>query len=154
MIPDEAVEAAAAALFQVNQHDDAWADEFPNYLDYLRAEATKALEAAAPFIAADAWDEGWKSCSDWDIYIDMGGDEPNTDNPYGAIVQQAVGQNDTTGGAEIDDDPDMGEPMPPAHLGEDVVEMSHPTIDWSITTIRKNVRVYLDDGWYLVDDPK
>jgi hypothetical protein len=50
VIPDAAVEAAARALWHQNEHDDEWATEFPTYKDYLRAEATKALEAAAPFM--------------------------------------------------------------------------------------------------------
>ena len=48
MIPEAAVEAAAKALWQTNQHDDEWMPKHLTYMDYLRAEATKALEAAAP----------------------------------------------------------------------------------------------------------
>jgi hypothetical protein len=51
-ISDEAVEAAARALWQPNEHGDEWVDEFPTYKDYLRAEARKALEAAAPQMMA------------------------------------------------------------------------------------------------------
>lgn len=50
MISDEAVEAAAEALWEPNEHGDEWATEFPTYKDYLRAEARKALEAAAPYM--------------------------------------------------------------------------------------------------------
>lgn len=49
-IPNEAVDAAAKALWQTNQHDDAWVDDYSDYESYLRAEATKALEAAAPHL--------------------------------------------------------------------------------------------------------
>ena len=73
MIPDKAVEAAARA-------SAAAFGEAPNKRDLEHVRLV--LEAAAPFIAADAWERGWKACSDWGIYIDMGGDEPNTDNPY------------------------------------------------------------------------
>lgn len=56
-ISSEAVEAAAGALWQTNQHDDEWASDFPTYMDYLRSEATKALEAAAPHMHAQALEE-------------------------------------------------------------------------------------------------
>jgi hypothetical protein len=57
-ISDEAVEAAAKPLWEPNEHDDTWASEFPTYKDYLKAEARKVLEAAAPYLMAQAWDEG------------------------------------------------------------------------------------------------
>jgi hypothetical protein len=57
VIPEAAVEAAARALWQTDQHDDSWASEFPEYMDYLRAEATKALEAAAPHMTICTQDD-------------------------------------------------------------------------------------------------
>ena len=55
-VPDEAVEAAAKALAIV-----AWGEwEYvPTELrGRMKRDARLALEAAAPFIAAQAWDEG------------------------------------------------------------------------------------------------
>jgi hypothetical protein len=66
-ISDEAVEAAALALLERDYGVNDWGitDEQVKaaYLD----EARTALEAAAPHIAAEAWDEGWQkahSCDD------------------------------------------------------------------------------------------
>jgi len=53
VIPDEAVEAAAAKLPAI------WSSS-PVYRDNLRA----ALEAAAPHLMAAAWDEGYLACVD------------------------------------------------------------------------------------------
>ena len=99
MIPGSAVEAAARALWQTDQHDDSWAGEFTEYMDYLRSEATKALEAAAPYMLnlakreawdanleiqrlrgelAKAWDEGWDTFAGFDSR--PGGPYPA--NPY------------------------------------------------------------------------
>jgi hypothetical protein len=58
MIPDEAVEAAARALWRTNQHDDEWVGEFPEYIDFLRSEARYVLEAAAPHLQSAAWVRG------------------------------------------------------------------------------------------------
>jgi hypothetical protein len=52
VISDEAVEAAARAWVQRHAQPGSWTVE-----ENLRA----ALAAAAPFIAAQAWDEGWRS---------------------------------------------------------------------------------------------
>ena len=72
MIPAEAIEAAARALWQTNQHDDAWVDEYPEYMDYLRAEATKALEAAATYMRAGglaaAYARGFSDATDGNTY--------------------------------------------------------------------------------------
>ena len=59
MIPEEAVEAAAMAIYEVNG-----AGESGYELADYRRDARAALEAAIPFIAAQVWDEGavagWK----------------------------------------------------------------------------------------------
>lgn len=80
MISDEAVEAAAKALWQTDQHDDAWVNEYTEYMDYLRAEATKALEAAAPYIAARAWEEGEKTGYSNCLAVEHGLEQAT--NPY------------------------------------------------------------------------
>ena len=55
-ISNEAVEAAAWALDpQTMGSAGALADKFK---DHTRADAQRILEAAAPFIAAQVWDEG------------------------------------------------------------------------------------------------
>lgn len=66
MIPDEAVEAAAEAinmfaakyvgvLDPVPLNDMSWLDR-----EHALGEARAALEAAAPYLRADAWDEGFE----------------------------------------------------------------------------------------------
>ena len=65
MIPDEAVEAAAAKLPAI------WSSS-PVYRDNLRA----ALEAAAPHLMAAAWDEGYEQ-ADYDAPHSI-----KSDNPY------------------------------------------------------------------------
>lgn len=60
MIPDEAVTAAAKELWDVNEHDDVWVDDFATYDAFLRHKALMILEAATPSIAAQAWDQGWQ----------------------------------------------------------------------------------------------
>ena len=58
-VPDEAVEAAARAIAGVEGIDGwpvQWADEF---IGQYRDISARALTAAAPFIAAQAWDAGW-----------------------------------------------------------------------------------------------
>ena len=63
MIPEAAVEAAAKELWDVNQHDDVWVDDFATYDDFLRRKARRILEAAAPHLMApvlalaDKWQE-------------------------------------------------------------------------------------------------
>lgn len=67
-IPAEAVEAAAKALWEPNERDDEWVGEYETYKDYLRAQATKVLEAAAPYMRAQALDEAAKKLrSDMDV---------------------------------------------------------------------------------------
>ena len=58
-ISNEAVEAAAKALWEPNERDDEWVGEFDSYKDYLREYATKALEAAAPHMLAAVWEEAY-----------------------------------------------------------------------------------------------
>jgi hypothetical protein len=52
MIPDEAVQAAHAAICEQNIDDCL----DPNW----RGKCVKAVEAAAPYLRADAWDEGFE----------------------------------------------------------------------------------------------
>jgi hypothetical protein len=54
VVPEEAVEAA------VNAWDHHWGDRYGDEaLEEMGDEVRVALEAAAPFIAAKAWDEGY-----------------------------------------------------------------------------------------------
>lgn len=78
MIPNEAIEAAAKALWEPNEHGDEWAGEYETYKDYLRAEATKTLEAAAPYMLATAWDEGREEGYE----VGRGLGAPENLNPY------------------------------------------------------------------------
>lgn len=55
-VPDEAVEAAMKALLRMD--DGAWAVVDATYIDHLEPQVRRSLEVAAPFIAAQAWDEG------------------------------------------------------------------------------------------------
>jgi hypothetical protein len=58
VIPDEAVEAAARALWSPSNEGDTWESEHEPYKDHTRAEAKRALEAAAPHLMAAAWERG------------------------------------------------------------------------------------------------
>ena len=52
MIPDEAVEAAAQALWTPSNEGDTWESEYEPYKEHTRAEAKRALEVAAPHLLA------------------------------------------------------------------------------------------------------
>jgi hypothetical protein len=54
VIPDEAVEAAARGIVASLPNDA----EFEMHRTWATGYARAALEAAAPHLAADAWDEG------------------------------------------------------------------------------------------------
>jgi hypothetical protein len=78
MIPDEALVAAAYALYRDANPDSElkWYDIGFHEQDELLRPARGALEAAAPYILADAWDEGYRE-ADYDA--------PHSDktpNPY------------------------------------------------------------------------
>ena len=69
VIPDEAVEAATAALLK------AWG--YATTSDSgTSADIRIALEAAAPHIMAQGWDEGYRGCYERYMY------EPVPPNPY------------------------------------------------------------------------
>jgi len=67
-ISDEAVEAAARAIALDRSSVDwmsaeEWDGILPDrYKETYRSKARAALKAAAPFIAAQAWDEGHDHC--------------------------------------------------------------------------------------------
>lgn len=71
-VPDQAVEAAVDALVMTRMGD--YNIEMPEF----RKAAREVLEAAAPFIAAQAWDEGWNAFARYDS--DQRQSYP--DNPY------------------------------------------------------------------------
>lgn len=50
LTPNEAVEAAAKALWAPADHAETWDSEHEAYKDYLRTEASNALAAASPHI--------------------------------------------------------------------------------------------------------
>jgi len=65
-IPDAATEAAAKMIAGIEQTDwERWEDI-----------AEHALRAAAPFLLAQAWDEGYTMCEVDSPY------EPDSPNPY------------------------------------------------------------------------
>ena len=57
-IPDEAVEAAAKAIFG-DPTGETWALQLPEVQERSREDARLALEAAAPLLTAAAWDDGY-----------------------------------------------------------------------------------------------
>lgn len=68
-VPDEAVEAAARAML-----DAMYDDKTLKVDDEDRGIARATLEAAAPLIAAQAWDEGSWVAQSWKL--------PREQNPY------------------------------------------------------------------------
>jgi hypothetical protein len=56
-ISDEAVEAAARATFVHANLGAAWEDAQPDWRDAYRASVLAGLEAAAPYIAAEAYED-------------------------------------------------------------------------------------------------
>ena len=58
LVTDEALEAAARALHGAETPRE-WGDTPVGYRELTRDSARAALEAAAPLIAAKAWDEGY-----------------------------------------------------------------------------------------------
>lgn len=57
MIPAQAVEAAAKAMFAIQHEEDEW-KKLPGFVhDQYRREVSSILEAAAPHMLAPAWDE-------------------------------------------------------------------------------------------------
>ena len=62
-ISKEAIEAAAEALFNRGGHAGAF-DEHPVRMMYVN-QSRAALEAAAPLLMAQAWDEGTRAQAEW-----------------------------------------------------------------------------------------
>lgn len=58
-VPDEAVEAAAREA--ATDMGIQWDDLSESVKNLTRERLRKAFEAAAPFIAAQAWDAGWNA---------------------------------------------------------------------------------------------
>lgn len=58
MIPDEAVEAAAKAIFG-DPTGETWALQMPETQARFREDARLAIEAAAPLLTGPAWDDGY-----------------------------------------------------------------------------------------------
>jgi len=74
VIPDEAIEAAHRA----------WREQAALDGSIFEYNLRAALEAAAPFIAAVAWERGWVAREDLHAYDVWGGEgeEPDRSNPY------------------------------------------------------------------------
>jgi len=83
VIPDEAVEAAARAVYE-DTFGKPWADESEDYRNELRETQRAALEAAAPHLMAVAWDEAHFAAIGCDsTCCDYMHDAPRGDmNPY------------------------------------------------------------------------
>lgn len=60
-LSDEWVEAAARALWGTTTYRVAWETVGPKVRDMYLRRARAALEAVAPLIAAQAWDEGFNA---------------------------------------------------------------------------------------------
>ena len=59
VIPAEAVEAAAIAMSECGA--DGWEDQGAHFQGVMRRDARRALEAAAPHLMAEAFEQGQKS---------------------------------------------------------------------------------------------
>ena len=88
MIPDAAVEAAARAMapavwgpsvWQFAAHGEAPADARDRVQQQALKDARAALEAAAPHMLAEVWDEGFEDGKRQDA---EGDDGPRFVNPY------------------------------------------------------------------------
>jgi len=89
MISDEAVEAAARSEYELEflALEGAWGEATEGVRALFMRSASAALTAAAPFIAAQAWDEGAKSNREYELEyrarFDYGDELPEPpDNPY------------------------------------------------------------------------
>lgn len=58
MIPDAAVEAAAKQLFAQDSGEAAWGEVREAIRNHYRGEVMSVLEAAAPHMLSEAWNEG------------------------------------------------------------------------------------------------
>lgn len=84
-VSDEAVEAAAKAEFEFEFGKTLadWADMCDDTRARYRRRSAAALTAAAPFIAAQAWDEGFEKGSDWGEWAGAPvREQPSDTNPY------------------------------------------------------------------------
>jgi hypothetical protein len=80
VISDEAVEAAARNLYATFA-PYSWESLLPSRQNIWRNQTRLALEAAAPFIAAQAWDEGFKQGGPMHD-VNMDDPDAHTRNPY------------------------------------------------------------------------
>ena len=78
VIPAHAVEAAAKAIYRHTLGLDDWDSRSDVMKETMRGKARAALEAAAPYMLAAAWEEGWDSFASFDSR--PGGPYPT--NPY------------------------------------------------------------------------
>lgn len=78
MIPAQAVEAAAKAIFEEVFAPNIWVEEDEIYKNQFRDSMRRALDAAAPHMQAQAWEEGYTLG-----YADCANkQESNRPNPY------------------------------------------------------------------------
>jgi hypothetical protein len=78
VIPEEAVEAAAKAIFAQQYDPDEWTSAVTGTRDRCKRDARVALEAAAPRLMSAAWEEGRQAEED------AGTLTRSTPNPYDA----------------------------------------------------------------------
>ena len=78
MIPAEAVEAAAKAIFAQQYDPDEWTSAVIGTRDRCKRDAQAALEAAVPGLMAAAWEEGRQAEEDASPLT------RSTPNPYDA----------------------------------------------------------------------
>lgn len=78
-IPNEAIEAAAKGAFKRTHPHGNWSLAISDMRDQYLSEAHAALEAAAPYMLAEAWEQGYEA-ADYDAPHSI-----KTDNPYRTV---------------------------------------------------------------------
>lgn len=81
-IPAAAVEAAAKATYEHANMGAAWSDAAPEWHDAYKASVLAGLEAAAPHIAAAAWDAAVDAAYERRVIGDMTAEDLKESNPY------------------------------------------------------------------------
>lgn len=88
-IPEEAIDAAAKALHDKDCGFNDWEYIHPGQWPY-RDRALQALEAAAPYLMAEAWEQGWENARGNYCSLYTGRDIPEwvtLVNPYYTAVE-------------------------------------------------------------------
>ena len=78
-VTDEMVETAARAMWERIDREESWSEIY--HASAYRRDARAALEAAAPQIAAAAWDEGYAASHlEWEHVYDGHTIDPDVDD--------------------------------------------------------------------------